>query len=79
MNNLILKAHKGNLPSPVAGMSMGDWLGLARITENQLETLMARTDLDPLQLSKLEGLLAKVRADITTQLSRINLEPLPRP
>ncbi len=72
MTQHFVKDHKGGLPSPVEGMNMGTWLSHARMTEGKLETFLTRTDLDPIQRTKMEGLLRKVRVDILAQLERLN-------
>lgn len=65
------KNHIGDLPSPVAGMNMGKWLGRARMTEDQLLAFLERTDLEPAQKAKMQGLLRRIRSKIADQLDRI--------
>lgn len=79
MTQHFVKDHKGGLPSPVAGMNMASWLSHARMTEGKLETFLARTDLDPIQRTKMEVLLHKVRVDIREQLEKLNEAPPPKP
>ena len=66
------KNHLGDLTSPVAGMSLGHWLGRARMTEDQLVAFLAWPDLEPVQKSKVLTLLSRIRSDIAKQLERIN-------
>ena len=66
------KSNKGDLPSPVAGMSMGQWLGKARSAEKHLETLLERDDLTLQQREQIGELLEKVRSVLAVQLERIN-------
>jgi hypothetical protein len=65
------KNHLGDLSSPVTGMTLGHWLGRARMTEDQLVALLAWPDLEPTQKAKVQGLLNRIREDITKQLGRI--------
>lgn len=65
------KNHLGDLSSPVSGMTLGHWLGRARMTEDQLVALLAWPDLEPTQKAKVQGLLNRIRTNITEQLSRI--------
>jgi hypothetical protein len=55
----------------VLGMTLGHWLGRARMTEDQLVALLAWPDLEPTQKAKVEGLLSRIRGDISKQLSRM--------
>jgi hypothetical protein len=64
------KGHLGGLPSPVEGMNLGHWLGRARVTEDQLAALLARPDLSALQQEKVQGLLGRLRFDISEQLKK---------
>jgi hypothetical protein len=64
------KGHLGGLPSPVEGMNLGHWLGRARVTEDQLLALLARPELSPLQQAKVQGLLNRLRVDISAQLKK---------
>lgn len=65
------KNHLGDLSSPVSGMTLGHWLGRARMTEDQLVALLAWPDLEPTQKAKVQGLLNRIRTNISEQLSRI--------
>ena len=65
------KNFLGDLSSPVMGMTLGHWLGRARMTEDQLVALLAWPDLEPTQKAKVQGLLNRIRVDITKQLNRI--------
>jgi len=64
------KNHLGDLTSPVTGMTLGHWLGRARMTEDQLVALLAWPDLEPAQRAKVQSLLDRIRGDISRQLSR---------
>jgi hypothetical protein len=64
------KGHLGELPSPVEGMNLGHWLGRARITEDQLVALLGRSDLSLPQQAKVQGLLRRLRDDISVQLKK---------
>jgi hypothetical protein len=66
------KNHKGALPSPVAGMSMSDWLSQARSVENQLENVLQRGELTNPQRAMFGELLLKVRSYLAQQLDRLN-------
>lgn len=65
------KNHIGNLPSPVKGMDLGHWLGRARLTEDQLVSLLSWPDLTSPQRTKVEGLLHRLRIDISEQLKKL--------
>jgi hypothetical protein len=66
------KTHKGALPSPIAGMSMGDWLSHARMVEHDLEIILKRENLTHSQRAKYGELLFKVRSSLVQQLDRLN-------
>ena len=66
------KNHKGALPSPVAGMSMSDWLSQARSVEHQLESVLQRGNLTHPQRAMIGELLLKVRSYLSQQLDRLN-------
>jgi hypothetical protein len=51
-------------------MTLGHWLGRARMTEDQLVALLAWPDLEPAQRAKVQSLLDRIRGDISRQLSR---------
>lgn len=53
------------------GMTLGHWLGRARMTEDQLVALLAWPDLEPTQRAKVQGLLNRIRVNISKQLSRM--------
>jgi hypothetical protein len=72
MSHQVSKDHIAKLPSPVAGMNMGHWLGQARLAESQLENILTRTDLDPAQREKMATLLHKVRSRLYEQLEKLN-------
>lgn len=65
------KNHLGDLSSPVMGMTLGHWLGRARMTEDQLVALLSWPDLEPTQKAKVQGLLNRIRGNISAQLSRM--------
>ncbi len=73
MTGNVIKRHKGMLPSPVVGMDLGHWLAIARTTETELESILARSDLEILQREKIIILLLKVRKLLSRQLERINV------
>lgn len=64
------KNHIGNLASPVKGMDLGNWLARARMLEDKLVNMLARTDIDIEQQSKVHKLLKSLRADIAVQIKR---------
>lgn len=66
------KTHKGALPSPIAGMCLGDWLSHARTVEHELESILQRETLTHPQRAKYSELLCKVRSYLVQQLDRIN-------
>jgi hypothetical protein len=66
------KNHLGDLSSPVTGMSLGHWLGRARMMEDRLVALVMRPDLESVQKAKVQHLLDQLRIDISKQLARIN-------
>ena len=65
------KNHFGDLPSPVMGMNLGNWLGQARTTEDQLVAFLASPGLDSSQKAKVQALLGRMRSKIYGQLDRI--------
>jgi hypothetical protein len=56
----------------MVGIAMSQWLGQARLVEQELESTLQRDDLTHPQRAKVGELLSKVRSYLARQLDRIN-------
>ncbi len=64
MGPLRVDGQFDDLPSPIEGMSLRQWLGYARIRERKLSSFLSMGDLNDNQRKKIEGLLHRLRAEV---------------